>query len=102
MGVVKFGMDGVTKLVSTSELGQSSLLPEKQSRVSRQDHLLTLRNKFNIVLRPQGISTYYKAVRLISALPVSGTELLCVQTHCDGVLGTLMIQIVKIIIIICL
>lgn len=35
VGVVKFGMDGVTKLVTTSELGQCSLLPEKRSHVSK-------------------------------------------------------------------
>lgn len=64
MGVVKFEMDGVTKLVTTSELLQSALFTDKLSCVSKQGHLVILRSHFNIILRPRGISTYCKAVRL--------------------------------------
>lgn len=99
MGVVKFEMDGVTKLVTTSELLRSALLPDKLSHVSRRGHLVILRSQFNIILRPQGISTYCKAVRLCVCSPPSQWDsnfVLCVYS--DPVMefwGTVMIQIIN-------
>lgn len=93
VGVVRLEMDGVAKLVTTSELLQSVLLPDKLSHVSRQGHLVILGSKFNNILRPQGISTYCKAVRLCVCPPPPpksvGQQLcsLCVQWYCNGVLG---------------
>lgn len=46
VGVVRLEMDGVAKLVTTSELLQSVLLPDKLSHVSRQGHLVILGSKF--------------------------------------------------------
>lgn len=82
VGGVKFEKGGVTELVTTSELLHSALLPDKFSHVSRQGHLVILRGQFNIILRPQGISTYCKAVRLclppppLAPPPSSATETL--------------------------
>lgn len=80
MGVVKSEMDGVTKLVTTSELLQSASLPDKLSYVSRQGHLVIVRSQLILFLDHKEFPLTVK-LSGCSSSPVSGAAALPLDTQ---------------------